>query len=535
MDLRFHAKDDSFVHDESNDGLLKSFRTSHIPAIEMLSTDPGSIAHKTNRAFNVVDGFLQKFKEESLNRIMSTLNTPQHLKESNDSSIFFTVGDESIDKELNGGIPRGYLIEVSGKSASGKTNFLVTLSVTIQLPKEFGGLGPSLFEVPSKPSPTDVKTLYIPTESPLPTSRLNQMVDTFSELLKTNGIPEEDVRFFPKSDNVLTTSNPMTNLEEQDHIIRYQLPAMLARDKTIKLVIIDSLTHHPRAELPWYSQADYVTQTCSHLKELGRKYHITIIIANQVTDKPVKGIYSGENDILWKLNTEYQFSWMFGWEDTGILYRQLMKRHGIIDEAGKCFDQLDYLDDLTPSRKDNSSQSFEQQDYQTQSMSESDSNTQDEKQDRTKLNLQSVLKMEKKQMFENTYKSKVSGITTRPAFGLPLLEIIDMRIILSKQFTPILNETLIDEFSEELGIDTSKILQSSQLETEETISSPLDISSQKSQKHLMNSLANNSYLKNYNFESSRTLKCVFGPLIPAGESAEIKFEIWKGGIRKCRR
>ncbi|GAV27888.1 hypothetical protein PMKS-001356 [Pichia membranifaciens] len=535
MDLTKYCADSSFILNKPYcESLLNTFRNNQITTPELLLSSITTVARKLNRTESEIFTFIDKYETETCDRIVKSLHKPiPFLTEKNDETLtveptLFSVGDESIDNILNGGIPTGYLIELSGKSASGKTNFLLTLSVTIQLPMEFGGLGPSIFSTETT-NHVGVKTMYIPTESPLATQRLKQIIDSFTELLETNGISYDNQIFFPKLDNVLTTSNVMTNLEEQDHILRYQLPVMLERDPSIKLLIIDSLTHHVRAQLTWAEQRSYVQSLCAYLKGLAKQYNISIMVANQVTDKPVRGLYSGDNDVLWKLNTEYQLGWMNGWDDIGIMYRQLMRREGVIDEAGKSFERLDYLNDIQTGSYSNLSQR-EADSYSSESHYDSKS------QITMKNDLQNILKSEQKRLFDSNYKVKVSGIGTRPALGLALLEYIDMRIVLSKEYVPIFDEKLIDEFSVELGIDTSNLEDSFVSESSNSLqnsSVPFETSTQRvDQKQIVKTIANNRYLKNYNFESFRSLRCVFGPLIPAGETRKAEFEIWKGGIRK---
>lgn len=534
MDILDYCDEDSFILNSDYENILNSFKTHQISTSELLLSSISTIARKLNKTEEEISKFLNKFENERNKKLLNSIHKP--FKKDNDNKIieetnYFTIGDESIDKILNGGIPIGYLIEISGKSASGKTNLLLTLSITIQLPKEFGGLGPSIFSENTNDNNNNnnnIKTLYIPTESPLATIRLNQIIDNFSELLKMNGISDNE-KFYPKLDNVLTTSNPMSNLEEQDHILKYQVPVMLTRDPSIKLLIIDSLTHHVRAQLTWFEQISYVKFICTYLKKLAKKFNITIIIANQVTDKPVKGLYCSNNNLIWKLNTEYQLAWMNGWDNIGIIYRQLMRNEGKIDEAGKSFDRLDYLDDLQNLNYNEEIKEFD---------NSSNSNN-------LKLDLKNILKMERKRLFDNNYKVKISEINTRPALGLSLLEFIDMRIVLKREYAPIFDEELIDEFSVELGINLTNSNEEQNLN--DNSFTPLETSTQdtttttnsnkniKDKTQIVKELSNNTYLKNYNFESFKSLKCVFGPLIPAGESKSIDFEIWKGGIRKYNR
>lgn len=251
---------------------------------------------------------------------------------------------------------------------------------------------------------------------------------------------------------------------------------------------------------------------------------------------------------MWKLNTEYQLAWMAGWDDIGIIYRQLMRREGVIDEAGKSFERLDYLDEIQTGSHYNALKDEENNEIDESTNAESfiGENI------KSKRDIRNILKSEKKRLFDSTYKVKVSGIGTRPALGLTLLEYIDMRIVLSKEYVPILNENLIDEFSVELGIETTNFEGTSTTNQESNTTTnlfinnndnsfPLETSTQDvddkkiNQQQIVTALANNSYLQNYNFESFRSLKCVFGPLIPAGETRRAEFEIWKGGIRKYNR
>lgn len=525
MDIHNYLHENSdILSDSQSANLLGSFRSNQISTCELLLSSTNTVSRKLNIADSIIQNFVKKYESEKLESSLKTVKLPLQDQSENNLPNFFTTGDESIDTALNGGIPIGHLIEVSGKSSCGKTNFILALSITIQLPLEFGGLGPSVFSE-SDSDVNTIKTLYIPTESHLPTDRLTQIVENYSNLLQTNGISKERIGCFPKLDNVVTCSKVMADLDEQDHILKYQVPVMLERDPSIKLLVIDSLTHHLRADLPGFKQAEYVLNMCQNLKTLSKKHGITVIITNQVSDKPVSGLYTADNDMLWKLNMEYQLSWMNGWDDVGIIYRQLMKSEGVVDEAGRSFEKLEYLDEINSSMK---TQSVSLEDVSSEDFSSFSSTQQ-------KQDLKSLLKSERKKLFDNTYKVKVSGIGTRPALGLPLLNSVDMRIILSKEYSPILNEKLIDEFSVELGIDSS-FSQNDELVSPPNegplLTSTQSVSDKPENQQFLSALENNSYLKNYNFESYRKLRCVFGPLIPAGETRIVEFEIWKGGIRK---
>jgi DNA repair protein RAD57 len=107
-------------------------------------------------------------------------------------------------------------------SGAGKTQFLLTLLLAVQLPAPHG---------------LSRSAIYISTESALPTSRLSQMLLSHPILSSAN--PK------PSLDRVISIVTP--DLESQDHILRFQLPVAIRRHK-IGLVIIDSVAANYRAE-----------------------------------------------------------------------------------------------------------------------------------------------------------------------------------------------------------------------------------------------------------------------------------------------
>ncbi|GMF03506.1 unnamed protein product [Ambrosiozyma monospora] len=231
----------------------------------------------------------------------------------------------------------------------------MNLAITVQLPREFGGLGKSLFDDSDVADANQqsrqqnhnqngkgnrdgslngnrrnhvrnrnhgVQSMYIPTESLLPTTRLEKIVNHYKKWLVDNGITSPSNH--PATTNVLTTATLITDLETQEHILTYQLPEMLKRNPHIKLIILDSITHHLRAEVSAWDRDVYTLKTMKLLKRIAMDFNVTVLIANQVTDRPLKGIYwPPSNDILLKMNMEYQTSWLVGWDDVGVVYRQL--------------------------------------------------------------------------------------------------------------------------------------------------------------------------------------------------------------------
>ncbi|KAF7590592.1 hypothetical protein BBP40_002629 [Aspergillus hancockii] len=175
--------------------------------------------------------------------------------------------DTALDELLGGGIPTRYVTEVTGESGSGKTQFLLTLLLAVQLPPP-RGLGKS--------------AIYISTEAPLSTPRLSQLIDSHPYL---STLPRDHA---PSLENVLSI-NAM-DLESQDHILNYQLPVAIQR-YNVGLVIIDSITSNYRAEhtahniLGLSTRSGELTKLGQLLRNLAVQEDIAIAVANQVSDR----------------------------------------------------------------------------------------------------------------------------------------------------------------------------------------------------------------------------------------------------------
>lgn len=158
-------------------------------------------------------------------------------------------------------------------SGAGKTQFLLTLLLTSQLPLPHG-LARS--------------ALYISTEAPLPTSRLKQMLATHP-VFRSYKAP-------PTLSKILGIQTP--DLESQEHIITYQLPIAIARHD-VGLVVIDSIAANYRAERSGSNRpaalaerSGQLSRLGSQLHDLARRFNCAIVVANQVADRfaPVQSV-----------------------------------------------------------------------------------------------------------------------------------------------------------------------------------------------------------------------------------------------------
>jgi len=183
--------------------------------------------------------------------------------------------DDQIDAALGGGIPTRCITEITGESATAKTQFLLTLLLAVQLPPPHGLSRPAL---------------YISTESQLSTRRLSQMLANHP-LLKGC-----DPAKRPSLDKIISTVTP--DLESQDHILQYQVPVEVQR-RNIGLIVIDSVAANYRAEFDRAARpaasshhgSNMATRTTelvklgAHLRDLARRYNLAVVVANQISDR----------------------------------------------------------------------------------------------------------------------------------------------------------------------------------------------------------------------------------------------------------
>ncbi|CAG8229838.1 unnamed protein product [Penicillium salamii] len=180
--------------------------------------------------------------------------------------------DPAMDALLGGGIPTGYVTELTGESGSGKTQFLLSLCLAVQLPK---------------PQGLQQRAIYISTEHPLSTPRLTQLLESHPAM---STLPPEQA---PSLEDILSI-NAM-DLETQDHILFFQLPVAIER-YDIGLVIIDSITSNYRAEhstslASLANRGRQLAKTGNFLRKLAIDQNVAIVVANQVSDRfePIGG------------------------------------------------------------------------------------------------------------------------------------------------------------------------------------------------------------------------------------------------------
>ncbi|HVY01238.1 MAG TPA: DNA repair and recombination protein RadA [Candidatus Nanoarchaeia archaeon] len=173
-----------------------------------------------------------------------------------------TTGSSNFNNLLGGkGVETKAITECYGAFGSGKTQLGLTLAVNVQLPKEQGGL--------------DGKAVYIDTEGTFRPERIRQIAEG------VGAVPEKVLKniFVARAFN---SDHQMLLVDKVTELIKDGQP--------IKLVIIDSLTAHFRAEFAGRGQlADRQHKLNRYLHQLMRlaeQHNIAIYLTNQVMANP---------------------------------------------------------------------------------------------------------------------------------------------------------------------------------------------------------------------------------------------------------
>ncbi|MCK4647491.1 DNA repair and recombination protein RadA [Candidatus Pacearchaeota archaeon] len=175
-----------------------------------------------------------------------------------------TTGSKSFNELLGGkGIQSRAVTEAFGAYGSGKTQLGLTLSVNVQLPLEQGG--------------ANGKCVFIDTEGTFRPARIKQI----AENLEAN--PEKVLK------NIF-----VARAFNSDHqiLLLEKISEMIKAGEPIKLLIVDSLTAHFRAEFAGRGQlADRqqkLNRYMHNLMKLAEQHNLAVYVTNQVMANPAQ-------------------------------------------------------------------------------------------------------------------------------------------------------------------------------------------------------------------------------------------------------
>ena len=169
-------------------------------------------------------------------------------------------GSDTFNELLGGGFESQAIIELFGEYGSGKTQIAHQLCVNVQLPKEKGGMDSSAF--------------YIDTENTFRPERIIQMAEAY----------ELD------PDKILSNIHVARAYNSSHQMLLVDKLKDLSKDIKAKLLVVDSLTAHFRAEYVGRGAlADRQQKLNKHMHNLLRWSDLNngvVCVTNQVSSKP---------------------------------------------------------------------------------------------------------------------------------------------------------------------------------------------------------------------------------------------------------
>ncbi|RMZ77876.1 hypothetical protein DV738_g4196, partial [Chaetothyriales sp. CBS 135597] len=243
--------------------LLHSLQKNGIIVTDLITLDPLLILHLVPAPCpSEVDGLLTSAETPG------TRDT--ELEE--EQLDFVSTLDSVLDSALGGGFPAGYLSEIVGESAVGKTQFALCLLLSVQLPAPRG---------------FSKSAIYIGTEAPLNTRRLEQILEMNPRF---HALPPASRPSFDRI-HCLT----IHDFDTQQAIIDHHLQRAV-REYNAGLVVIDSITanfrayHNSSTSSGLAQRAIELNRIGAVLRRIAREHHLAVVVTNQVSDRFVGSV-----------------------------------------------------------------------------------------------------------------------------------------------------------------------------------------------------------------------------------------------------
>ncbi|MCX8179687.1 MAG: DNA repair and recombination protein RadA [Candidatus Aenigmarchaeota archaeon] len=171
-----------------------------------------------------------------------------------------TTSSKALDELLGGGVQTQAITEAFGQFGSGKTQLGFQLAVNVQLPKEKGGL--------------EGNCLFVDTENTFRPQRILQIAESM-------GLDGKKVLKNIFVARAFTSDHQMFLIEKANETIE---------KNNIKLIIIDSLTSHFRADYVGRGELAPRQQKLNKhlhtLQKLADAYNLAVYVTNQVMANP---------------------------------------------------------------------------------------------------------------------------------------------------------------------------------------------------------------------------------------------------------
>lgn len=252
--------------------------------VEKLSSDVGLTSVEAENVLASLGVTPQSHDQLNLTNRKPILAS-DHLKQTNQLTPIVTFS-QTLDEMLGGGIALGRLTEVCGMPGSGKTQLCLQLSVNVQIPEYFGGLGG--------------EALFIDTEGSFNIERLLDVATAVANHFNPPTVPSkklgEEKQF--SVDGILRSVHYYRCIDFAAFmgLINF-LPSFVNSHPKTKLIIIDNITYHFRHNFDsnYQLRTNLLQSASSALNELANKHLLAVVATNQMTTRISK---TGESSIV---------------------------------------------------------------------------------------------------------------------------------------------------------------------------------------------------------------------------------------------
>ncbi|MBU5678385.1 MAG: DNA repair and recombination protein RadA [Candidatus Aenigmatarchaeota archaeon] len=202
----------------------------------------------------------QKIIDAARKKLKMGFETAETILEKRKRIYKITTGSKALDELLGGGIETQAITEAYGAFGSGKSQLAMQLAVNVQLPESEGGL--------------EGACVFIDTESTFRPERIEQIAKALNLDAK----------------NVLKNIYVGKAFNSDHQMLLAEKAKELIEEKNVKLLIVDSLTSHFRADYSGRGELASRQQKLNrHLHTLQRiadTYNIAVYVTNQVMARP---------------------------------------------------------------------------------------------------------------------------------------------------------------------------------------------------------------------------------------------------------
>jgi len=202
----------------------------------------------------------QRIIQAALQSLDLTFKTAEEVYQARLRVFKITTNSKALDSLLSGGVETSSITEFYGEFGTGKTQICHQLCVNVQLPPERGGLSG--------------RAIYIDSEGTFRPERIIQMA-------KALGLDEREALRNITYARAFNSDHQMLLVDKVKE---------LAPKENVKLLVVDSVTGHFRAEYPGREALAARQQKLNrHLHDLARladAFGIAVVVTNQVMARP---------------------------------------------------------------------------------------------------------------------------------------------------------------------------------------------------------------------------------------------------------